>query len=347
MKYLVCLSLIVVLWGCGDEGDEPAPVSPIDVVIDPTNNPDVQVGPPKNPEDVIDPRRDPEVIKDNVTGLPPSGEPTGEPVDTDWGVPVVGAGRIVFSAFGGGGADNGIYIMGSNGAAREVVVKPDVPFHSPTLSPDGQHIAYAAGGSVGTTHTYIRHLETGSVFRLTQRDGLHPAWSPDGRHIAFVERDNLYISSVDLNPRVLKLTHDGVFNTTPAWSPNGRHIAFASMLDGDYNLFLIDIDGNRRARLTNNPADDEEPDFSPDGTLIAFMSHRDGAWNIYTVDIETFQETQITVGGDYRKPSWSPDGTKLAIEEAFNGEIYTINADGTALINITNSPEYETSPDWN
>jgi Tol biopolymer transport system component len=318
------------------------------VLIDPDKNPDVLVGPPKTPEVLIDPRKDPDLIKDNVTGLPPSGEPTGEPVrDTDWEVPVFGAGQIVFSSFGRvGGTENGIYIMESNGAARKVVVKPDVPFRSPALSPDGQHIAYAAGGSSGETHTHIRHLETGNEFRLTERDGLHPAWSPDGRHIAFAEKNNLYISSVDLNPRVLQLTHDGVFNTTPSWSPDGRHIAFASMLDGNYNLFLISIEGGGRVRLTNNPADDEEPDFSPDGTQIAFMSHRDGTWNIYIVDIRTFQETQITVGGDYREPSWSPDGKKLAIEEALNGEIYTINADGTGLTNITNSPDYETSPDW-
>ena len=59
MKYLVCLALIVVLWGCGDEGDEPATVSPVDAVIDPAKKPEVQVGPRKNPEDADRPAQRP------------------------------------------------------------------------------------------------------------------------------------------------------------------------------------------------------------------------------------------------------------------------------------------------
>ena len=294
----------------------------------------------------IDPREPTEVIQDLTGGLPPTGEPTGEPVNTPvQGVPVFGEGRIVFTLHGNDGADDGIYIMGSNGAGKSAVVLPEVSFRAPALSPDGQHIAYAAGHPLAI---YIRHIESGREFHLTEDDGFNPAWSPDGRQIAYDDGSNLYISTVDMaSPQVVKITHDGNFNTMPTWSPDGRQIAFASILDGNYNIFTIDVDGRNRIRLTNNPSDDEHPDWSPDGQQIAFMSHRHGTWDIFVVHTRTFVETQLTDSqGDYREPSWSPDGGKIAFSEEAEGEIYTIDADGTDLTNITNSAEYEGSPNW-
>ena len=292
----------------------------------------------------IDPREPTEVIQDLTGGLPPTGEPTGEPVNTPvQGVPVFGEGRIVFTLHGNDGADNGIYIMGSNGAGKSAVVLPEVSFRTPALSPDGQHIAYAAGHPLAI---YIRHIESGREFHLTEDDGLNPAWSPDGRQIAYDDGSNLYISTVDMaSPQVVKITHDGNFNTNPTWSPNGRQIAFDSILDGDYNIFAINADGTNRIRLTNHPADDERPDWSPNGEYIAFMSHRHGTWDIYIVNTRTFVDTQLTDShGNYQDPSWSPDGTKIALSN--DGDIYTINADGTDLMNITNSPDHEDSADW-
>ena len=304
-----------------------------------------------------DTRKDPDVIKDETGGLPPTGVPTGEPVlDPIQGIPVFGEGQIVFCLFSETDAHgnylrpdtNGIYVMDSNGAAKKPVVLPEVSFREPAFSVDGENIAYCAGEAAGSAHTFIRHIQSGREFRLTERDGLYPAWSWDGRQIVFEEASNLYISSVDpFNPQVFKLTHDGNFNTMPTWSPDGRQIAFASILDGNYNIFAINVDGTNRIRLTNNPADDERPDWSPDGRQIAFMSHRHGTWDIFVVNTKTFVETKLTDSqGDYREPSWSPDSEQIAIADNGEGEIYVINADGTGLTNITNSPDYETSPDW-
>ena len=43
------------------------------------------------------------------------------------------------------------------------------------------------------------------------------------------------------------------------------------------------------------------------------------------------------------QPTWSPDGTKIAFGRS--DEIYTVNADGTGLRQVTDAPGSE-SPEW-
>jgi TolB protein len=52
--------------------------------------------------------------------------------------------------------------------------------------------------------------------------------------------------------------------------------------------------------------------------------------------------------GIYPKMAWSPDGTQLAFVSGFatQRDIYVINADGSGLRNLTNSPEDEYELDW-
>jgi len=48
-------------------------------------------------------------------------------------------------------------------------------------------------------------------------------------------------------------------------------------------------------------------------------------------------------------PTWSPDGTKIAFIRSHNnnddGEVYTVNVDGTGLKQVTNAHEVD-SVDW-
>ena len=52
--------------------------------------------------------------------------------------------------------------------------------------------------------------------------------------------------------------------------------------------------------------------------------------------------------GEDRGPVWSPDGTKIALVSARDGnsEIYVMNADGSGLQNLTNNPGYDDGPAW-
>ena len=53
-------------------------------------------------------------------------------------------------------------------------------------------------------------------------------------------------------------------------------IAFRSDRDGDYEIFIMDADGDNQRQLTFNNNNDYGAYWSPDGSAIAFMSDRDG-----------------------------------------------------------------------
>ena len=75
---------------------------------------------------------------------------------------------------------------------------------------------------------------------------------------------------------------------SPSWSPDGSRIIFYSEHDGNAEIYVMDVDGANRTRLTNHPADEGYPAFSPDGQRISFDSDRDeSSFEIYTMNAET------------------------------------------------------------
>jgi TolB protein len=151
----------------------------------------------------------------------------------------------------------------------------------------------------------------------------YPAWSPDGTRIAMDCRASpgsdvdLYIvnrDGSDFRPLVASPGDD----QTPAWSPDGRRIAYASTRDGNFELYVRDLETGRDSNLTGTPEGDESmPAWSPDGRLIAFNS-KSGLLEHRSLDLLDVESGSLRRLLDRLQDSysvdWSADGRFLAID---------------------------------
>jgi WD40-like Beta Propeller Repeat len=129
----------------------------------------------------------------------------------------------------------------------------------------------------------------------------------------------------------------------PAWLSSGARLAFA--FDGD--IATMNHDGTGVARVaTTDPDVEFEPTVAPSGLQLAFTVDAGGVQQIYRIDSDGTDLTPLTsAASDSGDPAWSPDGSKIAFSRG--GDLFTMNPDGTAEANLTNTPgAAEYGPNW-
>lgn len=140
------------------------------------------------------------------------------------------------------------------------------------------------------------------------------------------------------------------FGVAPNFSADGNSIYFIGSTDGEsFSLYSVGTDGTNQTELQALPAgaDPQALSISPDRTRLLYVKtgDSDDTYDIYTMNIdgsnqvELFDEAiAVTMSGI----GWSPDSAKLSFPKVADGgyeDIFTINADGTGLTNITNTPD--------
>ena len=181
----------------------------------------------------------------------------------------------------------------------------------------------------------------------------HPIPSPNGEYIAFVavESDlDIFVMRSDGSER-LNLTRHPARDVDPRWSPDGKRIIFVSNKDVTPNVFIVNRDGSDLSNLSQGPGQDSSASWSPDGRKIVFQSDRDGKMDIYTIDADGSNPVNLTDQPDRDveplwsnvEPLWSPDGQLIAFRSDRDGgwDLSVMKADGTAIANLTKSPELE------
>ena len=111
----------------------------------------------------------------------------------------------------------------------------------------------------------------------------------------------------------------------PAMSPDGQHVAMYRTVDGNSDIWLMELERGVRERFTMDTAGEVNPVWSPDRRRIAFSSNRDGAYDLYVKAISG-PETELLLKTEDPKSasSWSADGRILLYRSASPDSSYDI-----------------------
>ena len=271
-------------------------------------------------------------------------------------------GRIAFTSYRDDG-ERKIYVMDSDGGRRYELTEG----HQPAWLPNGEKIGFHYRNDV-----WVIDINGTNRVNLTKGKNNHPkqcpTWSPNGRKIAYAEYDgqvwDIFLMDSDgTNPR--NISRDKRQNWKPSWSPYGNRISFETWMNPwgalrtESDIFVMNTNGANLINLTKNSlADNSSPSWSPDGKKIAYRaSPKPLLWlppyNIYLINADGTNPIILTKQERWAyewSPAWSPDSRKLAfVKYTLDGykDIFTINADGSGLQNITQTDkEYEGNPVW-
>jgi len=105
-----------------------------------------------------------------------------------------------------------------------------------------------------------------------------------------------------------------------AWSPEGDKILYQKLVQGQWDIRIMDSDGSNKQKVTNDSGNKTDATFSPDGRWIVYSSdHESEHSNLFTVSIKESAPIRVTNFQGYdAAPSWSNDGR--IIFESYPGD---------------------------
>ena len=209
---------------------------------------------------------------------------------------------------------------------------------TPSLSPDGQHLAFAWNGGTGPHFSlYVKLVGTEESLRLTNQPSVdfNPVWSPDGRYIAFCRirkgETGIYIipalGGVERRVRETYWQEDEFYQIfwffgRLSWSPDGKYLAYsdhANLNESTSSIFLLSLDSSDFRRLTfpKTSIGDYNPAFSPDGQTLAWNRTSQDRTSIYTMALSGGEEQRLISGQQFGWGlAWTPDGRDVVFGKA-------------------------------
>ena len=162
------------------------------------------------------------------------------------------------------------------------------------------------------------------------------------------EANQICVMNVDGNG-YKQLTSEGN-NIYPSFAPDNQSAVYISDLYGNEDIFEVSM-GGTIARLTQGDGPWTAPHISPDGTLILAGRLVNEHWELWTMNRDGSGKRYIytsPTGQGAWDPIWSPAGRKILFASDMYGtvQLFTINADGFELAQVTQIDELRGRSDW-
>ncbi|MCI0710912.1 MAG: DPP IV N-terminal domain-containing protein [Chloroflexi bacterium] len=224
-----------------------------------------------------------------------------------------------------------------------------------TWSPDGQTIAFQTNRD-GDWEIYLYEVASGTQTNLTQNDtsDMYPNWTANGDVVHMSDRSGapaLYLSS-PIDSTITGLTDEDDCHPDyhPNMSPDANHLAYRADCAGSGDIWLLDIENDKRTNLTaDSPDTDRYPAWSPGGEKILFVSDRDGNEEIYVMDVDGTNVQNLTnhPAAD-AQGSWSPDGRFIIFVSNREGQpdLWIMDADGERPTKLLSTGDTFNWPWW-
>lgn len=179
---------------------------------------------------------------------------------------------------------------------------------NPSFNPAGDKIAFANGNIIFTID--VAGTNRTPIFT----PGVQPDWSPDGTFIAFADPSSAAIRRISPG--------GGVLVTLATKGPGGVDCGPGAQCD--------------------------EPTVSPDGTKVAYgqINQASGGLAQVNADGTTVTPIRLTTGsGDFR-PTYAPDGTRLAFLRGVGNALSTVPSDGSGTVTAVDTIAAVVDASW-
>jgi Tol biopolymer transport system component len=128
-------------------------------------------------------------------------------------------------------------------------------------------------------------------------------------------------------------------------SSDGRRLAVQRTLDGNTDIWLVDLERGPSVRFTSDPQPDIAPMWSPRGDRIAYASQVDGVFDLFDKPLDRGERQLLIHTGEAKQiTDWSRDGRHLlyrsvTTKPSADMDIWTVALDGNrAPVAVVRTP---------
>jgi Tol biopolymer transport system component len=217
-------------------------------------------------------------------------------------------------------------------SASPVEVRHEGNVHFPLFSPDGTQIAYEVNyPAEKRTELWMvawrgRSIE-GEAIKLVPESMASSsrygggkrithgfAWASGGKHAyAYSVSDSTGAQAIYVDGWSDMVAFGNSANKNPDWDPNEARFVFSSGRTGNGDLYLWD--SGEPLQLTYDDDNAElYPTFNSSGDKVVYVRQGKGGSHIFILDVKQFVAQPLVQyeGKESTRPSFSPDGTKVA-----------------------------------